>query len=133
MISQTHAQAQNPQRNALIQECNDDIKSIKLWDYEGIKLDFSGSFKHHICLTADCNPFVSWDFFIKNLDTIEVTKYEEYDAIRFSCILDDCIVPTGYEKGGRYEPKSNLYFMVKDVEKAKILVDKLKKLKGKDF
>ena len=104
-------------------------KTQKKWDYEGIVLENTGSFKYHICLTPECNPFVSWDFFIKNLKSIELGHSEEYTVINFVCAEKDCIVPTGYVKGGRYDLKNDLQFIIKDEKKGKQLVDDLNKLK----
>ncbi len=110
---------QDISKEQLIRETNELLKSIKNWDYEGIVLDNAGSFKYHICLTPECNPYVSWDFYIKNLKSIELGHFEEYTVINFVCNLKDCIVPTGYEKGGKYEVKNELQFFIKDEKKRK--------------
>jgi hypothetical protein len=125
--------SQQVNKEQLIKEINELIKSSKLWDYEGMAIDNSGSFKYHICLNPECNPFVSWDFYIKNLKSIETGKFEEYKVITFTCNDKDCIVPAGYEKGGRYEPKTELQFFIKDEKKGKELVAKLNALKALEF
>ena len=118
---------------AKVQEVNELFKSIKMWDMEAISLDRFGSFKYQICLTPECNPFVSWDFYIKNLKTIEVEKYEDYVSVYFECTDGDCIVPAGYAPGGRYEKKKELHFLINDKKKGKELVAKLKALKEMEF
>ncbi len=130
LVSFTHSSfAQGQSKEQLIKEVNELFSSLKKWDYEGIVLENTGSFKYHICLTPECNPFVSWDFFIKNLKSIELGHSEEYTVINFVCAEKDCIVPTGYVKGGRYDLKNDLQFIIKDEKKGKQLVDDLNKLK----
>jgi|JI6StandDraft_1071083.scaffolds.fasta_scaffold402103_1 hypothetical protein len=121
---------QTPNKEQLVKEINSLFQSIKLWDYEGIKIENSGSLKYHICLNPECNPFVSWDFGLQNIKTITTGKFEEYDVITFTCNDIDCIVPTGYEKGGRYETKKELQFFIKDPKQGKELVTKLLALKA---
>lgn len=127
------ALAQNTQRDQMIQDINQSIKAVKLWDYEGMTLDNTGSFKYHICLTPDCNPFVSWDFYVKLIKNIELGKFEEYDVITFTCMDANCIIPTGYQPGGRYDMKSALQLFIKDPKQGAELVKKLKELQKIDF
>lgn len=124
---------QSPDKSKLIGEINELFLSIKQWDYEGIVIDQSGSAKYHICLTPECNPYVSWDFYIKNLGSIQLGKFEEYTTVDFKCTDIECIIPTGYEKGGKYEPKKELQFFIKDAKKGKELVAKLNELKKLDI
>ena len=119
---------QDVSKEQLIRETNELLKLCKQWDYEGIVLDNTGSFKYHICLSPECNPYVSWDFFIKNLKSIELGRFEEYTVINFVCGQKDCIVPTGYEKGGKYEIKNELQFIIKNAKQGKVLVEKMNKL-----
>ena len=42
-------------------------------------------------------------------------------------------MPTGYEKGGRYDLKNDLQFIIKDEKKGKQLVADLNKLKAIDW
>ncbi len=119
------ASAQTPSKEQLIKEINQLFASCKLWDYEGIVMDNTGSMKYHICLNPECNPFVSWDFYIKNLKPVEVAKSDEYTVIKFTCKETDCIIPTGYEKGGRYDMKTVLEFIINDKKKGQELADKL--------
>jgi hypothetical protein len=120
-------------KEQLIRETNELFTSCKKWDYEGIVIDNSGSLKYHICLTPECNPYVSWDFFIKNIKSIELGRLDEYTVINFTCAEKDCIVPTGYQKGGRYDLKNDLQFIIKDEKKGKQLVADLNKLKAIDW
>lgn len=123
----------NSQRDQLVQEINQSLKEIKLWDYEGLTLDNTGSFKYHICLTPDCNPYVSWDFYVKLIKSIELGRFEEYDVITFKCSTENCIIPTGYQPGGRYEMKSEMQLFIKDPKKGAELVKKLQQLQSIDF
>ena len=125
--------AQSSNKDQLIKDVNTLFQSCKKWDYEGIVLDKSGSFKYHICLSPDCNPYVSWDYYIKNLKSIELGKMDEYTVINFTCGENDCIVPTGYEKGGKYDIKNQLQFIISDEKKAKELVAKLNQLKAMEW
>ena len=125
--------AQQAKKEQLIREINALFLSAKQWDYEGIVVDNSGSLKYHICLTPECNPFVSWDFYIKNLKSIEAGRFEEYSVVTFTCNQKNCIVPTGYEKGGKYETKNELQFFVKEAKQAKELAAKLMELMKMDL
>ncbi len=134
LFSLHKAQAQISPKEQLIAEINKVFADGKMWDIEAMFVDNSGSIKYKVCLSADCNPYVSWDFYIKNVKPVKVGKLDDYVTIDFECNDGaDCIIPAGYEKGGRYEMKKALQFIVKDKKVAEAAVEKLNRLQQMDL
>jgi len=134
LFSLNRAQAQISPKEQLIAEINKVFADGKMWDMEALFVDNGGSLKYKVCLSADCNPYVSWDFFIKNVKPVKVGKLDDYVTVDFECNEGaDCIIPAGYEKGGRYEMKKALQFIVKDKKVAETAVEKLNRLQQMDL
>lgn len=121
-------------KETLVGEVNELLGKNNKWDFERMKIDINGSLQYIMCLSPECNPYVSWGFFIKNILPMKVGKFEEYTTIDFACKDSmECMVPAGYEKGGRYEPKKVFQFFIKDKKIGKEIVDKLNKLQEMEF
>ncbi|HNF71183.1 MAG TPA: hypothetical protein PLP34_02150 [Chitinophagaceae bacterium] len=133
ILSANHLMAQISPKEQLVASINKELLDAKQWDIESMSVDNGGSLKYKLCLNAECNPFVSWDFYIKNIKAVKVGHVDEYASIDFECKDGECIIPPGYVKGGRYEMKDHLQFIVKDESMAKSLVEKLNQLQKMDF
>lgn len=125
--------AQQNSKEQLVSEINKMLKTEKMWEYESLTVENSGTLKYIICLNPECNPYISWDFYIKNVKPVKVGKLDEYVTLDFSCNDGDCIIPPGYEKGGRYEMKKELQFIIKDKKAGELIVKKLNELQLMNF
>ncbi|MBK7763253.1 MAG: hypothetical protein IPI46_07750 [Bacteroidetes bacterium] len=125
--------AQQNSKDQLVAEINQLLKSEKMWDYESLAVENSGTLKHIICLNPECNPYISWDFYIKNVKPVKLGKMDDYVTIDFACNEADCIIPPGYVQGGRYEMKKELQFIIKDKKAGELIVKKLNELQLMNF
>lgn len=125
--------AQQNSKEQLVSEINKMLKTEKMWEYESLTVENSGTLKYIICLNPECNPYISWDFYIKNVKPVKVGKLDDYITIDFACNEADCIIPPGYEKGGRYEMKKELQFIIKDKKAGELIVKKLNELQLMNF